>query len=155
MSTKKIEFVCRGNIARSTMAQSIFHYKTGGLIPVNSSGVDKSFNGLAPHYLTREVLFDNGIPLVRHFSRHLSEALFDQPQLILVMDSHIYSESKKIIHKANYITPIISYLHDFTSLSPFPYKSGEIDDPIEETYGEFADLFVVINDCIDGLIKKL
>ena len=97
---RKIIFVCRGNTCRSAMAKYILRHmlETVGLAEnfrVDSAGY-KTKGGSPMREGARRALTNGNVPFDRHKSKPFKLQTYNQADLIIVMDTKILSECKKI-----------------------------------------------------------
>ena len=122
----RILFVCHGNICRSPMAQSVMTYlvKERNLedrFIIDSMATSTEEIGNPPHRGTVEVLRREGIPLIKHRARQLSQSDYDDWDYIIGMDRFNYSNLKRMTggDKDNKVHLLLEY-------TEYP---GDIADP--------------------------
>lgn len=87
----KILFVCHGNICRSTMCQSVFAHmvKNKGLerlFVIDSAATSMEEIGNPPHRGTVRKLREEGIPLIDHRAKRITQADYGKFDLLIGMD---------------------------------------------------------------------
>lgn len=136
----KVIFVCHGNICRSPMAESVFHYlvKEADLeneIAVASAAAHTDEIGNPPYYRTQEVLKSKKIPLIPHKARLLTAKDGDIYDYIVGMDDYNVRDILRIVgdHQAKKVHRLL----DFT---PTPHA---IADPwyTRDFETAFQDIF--------------
>ncbi len=154
--TKKILFVCLGNICRSPAAEAIFLHKLSEMKLLNEFHVDSAGTGgwhvgrLADSRM-RQAASLRGISISSR-ARQICLNDFNNFDLILTMDNSnlqdVLELSKKasINFKAN-IQPLLEYStnNDFAEV-PDPYYGGN---------NGFDQVLDILNDAIDGLIQDI
>lgn len=92
--THKIMMVCLGNICRSPMAAAVLDNKArqaGIDIEVASSGTASWHSGDGPNEMSRLVWSEAGY-VYDHTAQHFTPDMFDEYDLILVMDHSNYAD---------------------------------------------------------------
>ncbi len=135
-----ILFVCHGNICRSTMAESVFsdmlNKRNVKNINVSSAATHNEEIGNPPHYGTREKLRREGIPVIPHKSRLLTQADGDQYDFIIGMDEENLHHMHRILgedHKHK-ISLLLDYTPDPRAIAD-PWYTGNFD----QTYQDIAE----------------
>jgi protein-tyrosine phosphatase len=90
-NTKKITFICLGNIGRSPSAEYIMKYylKKEGMDKdyiIDSAGYSSCNDGLDIFYKAKEQLDIHSIPHPRHYAKVIDQKLYDESDLVLVME---------------------------------------------------------------------
>ena len=88
----KVLLVCHGNICRSTLAQSLFTHmlKERGIedrFEIDSAATSTEEIGNPPHYGTVRKLKEEGIPLVPHRARRMTQRDYEYFDYLIGMDS--------------------------------------------------------------------
>jgi protein-tyrosine phosphatase len=91
MKPYSVLFVCMGNICRSPTAHGVFRHKVKALgldqhITVDSAGTHNYHPGSPPDSRSQEHASKRGYVLSDLRARQITDADFDRPDLILVMD---------------------------------------------------------------------
>ena len=156
MTLTRIEFVCRGNVARSTMAQSLFnHYNKNQNIICNSSGVDDTYLGDYVHPLTSYVLEEEGIEVVPHYARLYREALRSNPDKVFVMDDYTLRRANQIQNEIGYQPSELSLLGNYSINKRDSTLQISIKDPTGDTLDEFTSLYQIIGLSVRNLLLTL
>ena len=97
MVKHRILFVCLGNICRSPMAEGVFRRiaeEEGALhlFDIDSAGLGHWHIGQAPDTRAQSAARDRGIDISGQCARQVTDADFDQFDLILAMDRENYQE---------------------------------------------------------------
>ena len=147
----KILMVCLGNICRSPIAQGILEekIKTYGLNwEVDSAGTSGWHDGERPDSRAIATSRINEVDISRQTSRKINKKDLDYYDHILVMDSANYQDVLKICQteaqksKVNLITNF-----------KYPHKNIAVPDPYYND--RFDEVFQLLDDAIDGLIKTI
>ena len=88
----RVLFVCHGNICRSTMAESVFTYlvKEQGLedfFEIDSAATSREEIGNTPHYGTVGKLHQEGIPVIPHRARQMTQKDYEYFDYLIGMDT--------------------------------------------------------------------
>jgi protein-tyrosine-phosphatase len=88
MNKKRVLFVCRGNIFRSRVAESILKkYKLKNLV-VKSAGIEGGKHGNVAEN-TYKVMKEIKIPLIKHKPVKLLKIMLKQADIVILMDEKI------------------------------------------------------------------
>lgn len=149
----RILFVCHGNICRSPMAESVMAYliERRGLtadIAVASAAAHTDEIGNQPHRGTREKLAQEGIPLVPHRARLMTERDGEEYDLLIGMDRWNVKDMQRIVGRKN--------AHKVHMLLDYADSPRAIADPwythnFDET---FHDVMEGCNALLDYLISS-
>lgn len=108
---RRICFVCHGNICRSTMAQSIFHWlDADGSFAVDSAATSGEEIGGGMYPPARRVLEAHGVPPVPHRARRLRKDEYGSWDLFVGFDDENVSLMKRLFGgdpegKVRYLLP--------------------------------------------------
>ena len=152
----KILFVCTGNSCRSVMAKGYFEKKMEEL---GKTGIEALSAGIAPlagMKATKEaiqVLSEEGVDVSNHCARNITGLAIREADLIFVMEN---------IHK-KYIVDMYpnaekkTYLmKDFKKVGNFEVSDNpNIPDPIGKDISFYKEIFSVIKDSIERILKKI
>lgn len=88
----RVLFICHGNICRSTMAESVFTYlvKEQGLedfFEIDSAATSREEIGNTPHYGTVGKLRQEGIPVIPHRARQMTQKDYEYFDYLIGMDT--------------------------------------------------------------------
>lgn len=151
--TKRILFVCMGNICRSPAAEGVFKHmlKKSNLenIHVESCGIGDWHVGKSPDSRTQESAKARGIVLTSRAQQFEIE-FFNTFDYILVADHEVlkflYQYAKSPEHKAKLIL-----MTEFSSL----YKGQEVPDPYYQPETAFDLVLDMLEDSCEGLLSHL
>jgi protein-tyrosine phosphatase len=130
--TRRVLFVCHGNIIRSPMAEAMLRRKTAALAPgaltIESAGTharagreaDRRALALAPEF---------GLDLTRHAARPLTREIVDAAELIFVMDrlneSELLARFPHAAAKVRLLGAFGRQPDEFDCAIPDPYMEDE------------------------------
>jgi protein-tyrosine phosphatase len=151
--TKKVMFVCLGNICRSPMAHGIFREKAkkAGLnIAVESSGTSAYHVG--EHADTRAIstLQSKGIDIIDLRSRAFKLSDFEDYDYIFTMDSQ---NQKDVLQLAQKVDSKI--VPEMIMNLPYPGNSISVPDPYYGEANGFEEVYKMLDLAMDELINKL
>lgn len=144
MNTKRILFVCLGNICRSPAAEAVFQKiaeKKGLPVEVNSAGTSAWHEGEKADARMRRHAKDRGYNITS-ISRKFRLSDFDDFDMIVAMDDNNYFDLKSLARTTDDMQKV-HRMRDFFSRSDFDY----IPDPY---YGGDAGFKLVIDLLEDG-----
>lgn len=153
MKKIKVLFVCHGNICRSTMAESVlsFMVKQRGWedrFEISSAATHTDEIGNPPHYGTREKLRREGIPLIPHRARLLTERDGMYYDYIIGMDAENARCMRRILVDC---AAKVCLLLDFSS-DPRPIADPWYTGNFDETYTDICEGCTCF---LDGLTEEL
>lgn len=149
--TKKILFICYGNICRSPMAQGVFENKAAATkidCVVDSAGTSNWHEGEKPDARAIAICREKNIDISKQTSRAVSKDDFTEFDLILAMDKSNLKTLNQIKPKS--ATAEIKLFLDYAQ----NLDTKEVPDPYYDDNG-FAIVFSMIENAAMGLIKKL
>lgn len=160
--THKIMMVCLGNICRSPMAAAVLDNKArqaGVDIEVASSGTASWHAGDGPNQMSYLVWSDAGY-VYNHIAQHFTPEMFDEYDLILVMDHSNYAD---VIAQATCDEHLakVRFLRSFDpTLEDIDHQGIDGDrlvvpDPWNLPRSEFEAVLAMVEQSIDGLLKTL
>ncbi|HLA47754.1 MAG TPA: low molecular weight protein arginine phosphatase [Nitrospinota bacterium] len=152
MKIKKILFVCTANICRSPMAETILKekLKNSGMtdISVFSAGLMDMKGGRAREEALK-IIEGLGVDISRHRSRHFSDEMVKDADLIIVMESD---------HREKILSEYPEAKEKVFLLSSFGNQKGmenDIADPYGGSIFSYRVAFREINFYIEGLMRYL
>jgi protein-tyrosine phosphatase len=148
----KVLMVCLGNICRSPLAEGILQQKAwqAGLNwSVESAGTEAYHVGEAPHKLSQKVAMLHGINISNQRSRKFVKEDLINFDKIYVMDSHNYSEVKRI-SKENWNVQKVDLLMN----SATPLQNINVPDPWYGGEDGYHQVYAMIADACDAIIEQ-
>ncbi|WP_299251508.1 low molecular weight protein-tyrosine-phosphatase [uncultured Aquimarina sp.] len=147
----KILMVCLGNICRSPLAEGILASKLDPRkFQVDSCGTSNYHIGGKPDIRSIETARKHGIDITNQRAAQFKVSDFDTYDFIYPMDHSNYSDIIKLARNNNdkeKVTLILKELEPNENLDvPDPYYGGEQG---------FEDVFDMLNEACDHIIKKL
>ena len=155
METKKILFVCMGNICRSPAAEAVMKSKIKAKnllnkIKVDSAGTidyhigETADERMIAHAKKRGYKIDS---IARQFDKLTDFTCFDY---IITMDDEIYDEVTSLASKNEHRKKIFKMVNFCKILS-----ADNIPDPYYEGAYGFEEVLNLLEDATDGLLKKV
>lgn len=146
----KIIFVCLGNICRSPMAEFIckdlLKNKYQQLqLTVDSAGTSGWNDGKGVHKGTALKLKENNIDYSGFVSKKLTKKLFDENDIVFVMDDSNYYDVVSEFKNKNKVIKITDYLKKI--------KYSEVPDPWYTH--NFDETFMILNEAISNFLNSL
>ena len=146
----KILFICHGNICRSTMAESVMTHlvneaRLSDEFEIDSAATSREEIGNPPHYRTVKKLWKEGIPVIPHRSRQMTEDDYNRFDYLIAMDENNLLNMKRFVGGAEEGKVSLLLKH--------AGRSGGIADPWYT-----GDFDVTYNDVMDGcrgLLREL
>lgn len=145
-----IIFVCLGNICRSPMAEYICKdllknkYKKLN-INVDSAGTFGYHDGEDMHKSTKNKLIENNIKNINFISKKITQKLFNENDMIFVMDKSNYENIVKVFGNSNKVVFITDYLVN--------QKYDYVPDPWYTN--NFDETFSILSESIDNFLNSL
>ncbi len=127
----KILMVCLGNICRSPLAHGILQHMVldkGLGWTVDSAGTGDWHVGHAPDYRSIAVAKRNGVDISGQRAQHFTEMLFEDYDLILVMDRQNYKDVIGLARNTEQKDKVRLFLKD--DVVPDPYFDDMLFDPV-------------------------
>lgn len=151
--TKKVLFVCLGNICRSPLAEAIFKHKVRNLgldghFSADSCGTGDYHIGLPPDKRTIQNATKNGIP-IDHRARQLHPTDFEKFDHVLVMDESNLRNTLRVADARYHEKVRLMRSYDplaFNAEVPDPYFGGE---------DGFQEVFEILDRSMDHFIQQL
>ena len=144
--------VCLGNICRSPLAEGILQDKAGkaGLNwVIESAGTNGYHTGEPPHHLSIKVAKQNGIDIGDQRSRHFTAKDNETYDIVYAMAADVLEDMKRIAQK-NFDTKKVNlFLNEL-----YPGQNKDVPDPWYGTEPGYHEVFNIINDACDSIIKK-
>lgn len=147
-------FVCLGNICRSPAAEEIFRTRlrrqsVEELVEVDSAGTYGGHAGDLPDERMRSETGKRGYKLT-HRARRLTEDDFRKFDMVIVMDDSNYERASRIAPDIESLNKLYR-MTDFKSVSRWDH----VPDPYYEGIEGFRLVIDLLEECIDGLTRKL
>ena len=143
--TRRILFVCLGNICRSPMAEGVLRQKAPHLL-VDSAGTSDWHAGDPPYVPMQHAALRKGYNITEQVSRPFHPADFMRFDMILVMDGCNQADVEAMRPPGN-LTPVKRF-------APFAGRDiGDVPDPYYT--GEFDAVVELIEAAADGFLATL
>lgn len=143
--TRRILFVCLGNICRSPMAEGVLRQKAPHLL-VDSAGTSDWHAGDPPYVPMQHAALRKGYNITEQVSRPFHPADFMRFDMILVMDGRNQADVEAMRPSGN-LTPVKRF-------APFAGRDiGDVPDPYYT--GEFDAVVELIEAAADGFLATL
>ncbi|MGH4037908.1 MAG: low molecular weight protein-tyrosine-phosphatase [Sphaerochaeta sp.] len=133
-----INFICHGNICRSTMAESVMTHLiningVSGYFNIKSSATSREEIGNPPHRGTVDILKLHKVKLVPHRAVQITKDDASEANILIVMDQNNVYNLKKLIYKEDFskIRLLLSYANLDRSISD-PWYTGNF----KQTYDD-------------------
>lgn len=149
----RILMVCLGNICRSPMADGLLRKKVkeNGLnIVVDSAGTSNYHVGQAPDHRMRATAKKLGCPIDELRARQFSVNDFDDFDIIYAMDSSNYNNIVALARNENDSSKVRLMLNEL-----YPNENRAVPDPYFGGEQGFIDVFNMLNEATDTIIKNL
>ncbi len=144
---RRILFICHGNICRSTMAESVFHYMVEKAnvqdeVIISSSGTSREEIGNPVHYGTVDVLNKHDIPVVAHKAKQITLQEIEAYDFLICMDDRNITNLKRIApSKYHYkISKLLSYAGSDRNIAD-PWYSGDFETTFQDVWEGCLHLF--------------
>lgn len=148
----KINFICHGNICRSTMAESVMselvkNANVENLFQISSSATSREEIGNSIHWGTIEVLKKNNIPVIPHRAIQITKKTANDCDLLICMDNNNIHNLKRIISSSDYskIRLLLNYANLNRDIKD-PWYTGNFDET-------FSDVLLGCQSLLKSLIK--
>jgi protein-tyrosine phosphatase len=148
----KILMVCLGNICRSPLAEGLLQdkaWKAGLKWSVESAGTNGYHTGEAPHPLSQKVARINGVDISKQRSRRFVAEDFHRFDKIYAMSDDVIDEMRRIAKKEFDEKKVDLLLNEL-----FPGQNVDVPDPWYGPEPGFHEVFKIINEVCDVIIKK-
>lgn len=149
--TKRILFVCTGNICRSPMALVLFRDMVCKDRSLRSAGIEADSAGTNPVYFaaTQEairVMHEYGLDLTGHASKPLDSRLVDWADLILV---------KELWHKRMVLSRFPETVKKTHLLSEYVGEKGDVSDPYGSGIEAYRECAAKLQELLTKMAEKL
>lgn len=150
---KKILFVCLGNICRSPAAHAIMQQKIDAIglskrFLIDSAGTSNYHPGELPDPRMRQEGAKLGYNLDSH-ARQITQNDLETFDMIITMDESNYNDVKQMMNQRQIVK--LHRLSDFSNLEDFL----EVPDPYYGNAKGFANVFALLDDACEGLLRQL
>lgn len=148
----KILMVCLGNICRSPMAEGILKHKAkaAGLNwTVESAGTNGYHVGEAPHRLSQKVALLNGVNICDQRARQFIKEDMDRYDKIYAMADDVLEDIRRIARNKWNPEKVDYFLNEL-----HPNEDRSVPDPWYGTEPGFHDVYKIIDETCDAIIKK-
>jgi len=148
----KILMVCLGNICRSPLAEGLLQdkaWKAGLKWSVESAGTNGYHTGEAPHPLSQKVARINGVDISKQRSRRFVAEDFDRFDKIYAMSDDVIDDMKRIARNKFDEKKVDLLLNEL-----FPGQNVDVPDPWYGPEPGFHEVFKIINEACDEIVKK-
>lgn len=145
----KLLFICTANICRSPMAEAIFNAlaaDSGLSARAHSAGVEAR-EGSPVHPNAVTALEEVGISSGRHRARRVREAMIDESNLVLAMNSQHVEELQHLFAEQSHKLHVLPVYADVAS--------GSIPDPYGLTIPAYRTSVRQLSECIERVIEAL
>lgn len=148
----KILMVCLGNICRSPLAEGVLKHKAvkaGLQWTVESAGTNGYHTGEAPHRFSQKVALLNGIDICGQRARQFVKEDMDRYDKIYAMADDVLDDIKRIARNKYDPLKVDFFLNEL-----HPDQNRSVPDPWYGTEPGFHDVYKIINECCDAIVKK-
>jgi protein-tyrosine phosphatase len=157
-----VMMICLGNICRSPMAAAVLAHQANQVeiptIKVSSSGTGSWHVGEGPNPKSRTTWEAAGYSY-DHTVQQFKRNMFDQQDLLLVMDRSNYRDVIELTDDTNHQQKVF-YLRQFdpqlSHLDPTQhYSKLEVPDPYYEPISAFQEVLKMVETAVSGLVNQL
>lgn len=147
----KILMVCLGNICRSPLAEGILASKLDSeRFQVDSCGTSNYHIGEKPDRRSIETARKHGIDITNQRAAQFKVSDFDTYDFIYPMDQSNYNDIIKLARNNNDKEKVKLILNELT-----PNENLDVPDPYYGGEQGFEDVYNMLNNACDNIIKKL
>lgn len=136
----RINFICHGNICRSTMAESVMTHlvKKNNLLDkyeITSSATSTEEIGNPPHYGTVSKLNEENIPCIAHRAKQITKKDAHSSDYLICMDNNNVRNLKRLINREDYnkISLLLSWAGEERNIAD-PWYTGNFDETFNDVY---------------------
>ena len=152
----KILFVCTGNSCRSAMAKGYLEKRLKELgkagIEVFSAGISP-MPGMQATEKARQIVVEEGGDISKHYARRITELQIREADLIFVMEDF---HKQYILNKDLEAAKKTYLLKDFKKIGDFGVSDNpDIKDPIGKDINFYREVFIIIKDSIERILKEI
>jgi protein-tyrosine phosphatase len=155
---RSILFVCTGNICRSPTAEGVTHnalvsIKKPHEFRLDSAGVDSHHIGQPPDPRSQKIALQRGVDISDLRARNVTQDDFSRFDLILAMDNTHLAALTHMMSTlpTNSVTAELALYLPYTGIA----HHSDVPDPYYGNEADFIDVFDLINQATDGLIRKI
>lgn len=148
---KSVLFVCLGNICRSPLGEGILRDKAnrkGIDLVIDSAGTESFHVGEAPDRRSVQTAKGRGIDISNQVARQIRVSDFDEFDLILVADAHVYNEVRRISRNEKDMQKV-----DFMMNMLTPGSNTAVPDPYYGGQDGFEKVFDMLDKACDSILK--
>lgn len=148
----KILMVCLGNICRSPLAEGVLKHKAakaGLKWTVESAGTNGYHTSEAPHRFSQKVALLNGIDICGQRARQFVKEDLDRYDKLYAMADDVLYEMRRIARVRWNEDKVDFFLNEL-----HPEENRSVPDPWYGTEPGFHDVYKIINETCDAIIKK-
>ena len=148
----KILMVCLGNICRSPLAEGILQdkaFKAGLNWSIESAGTNSYHIGEAPHPLSQKVAKLNGIDICQQRARRFVAEDMEVYDKIYALAGDVLDDIKRIAKKKFDTTKVDLLMNEL-----YPGKNRDVPDPYYGTEPGYHEVYKMIDEVCDAIIKK-
>ena len=153
-----VVFVCMGNICRSPTAEGVFRHVVAqkqlvNRIEIDSAGTHAYHIGEPPDSRSQTTAKNHGVDLSTQRARKVQNRDFTDFDYVIAMDQSNYENLKQLMGSLEEIDPKAK-LHLFMEFAS-SWQSNEVPDPYYGGGNGFKNVFDMVQDASEGLLKHI